>query len=203
MPGRPCQYLSQHGLPPGPNRCFGEAMKKQIALLTALTIAFVLAACGSDGADEPSSAATEPSSPERADTAPAESGASSADSTPITITVGDRKIQATLNDSDVAQDFAESLPVNLKWFRNSGIEYITELDSPADRDRPLLHQRPARRHRLLQPARRHHDHLRGDQLGPDPDEDGRSHVRPERLRRAPGQHRNAHRSPVATRPDAA
>jgi hypothetical protein len=37
---------------------------------------------------------------------------------------------ATLNDSQVAQDFAATLPVTLPWFRNAGIEYITELSAP-------------------------------------------------------------------------
>lgn len=50
--------------------------------------------------------------------------------TPITITAGGRTITATLNDSDVAQDFAGLLPVTLPWFRNFDIGYITELDAP-------------------------------------------------------------------------
>ena len=70
--------------------------------------------------------------------------------------------------------------------------------SPADRDRPLLHRRPARRPRLLQPARQHHHHLRRDQLSPDPDQDGRDHLlRPRRLRGPARQRGHAHRGRVA------
>ncbi|MBG6185611.1 hypothetical protein IWX65_003592, partial [Arthrobacter sp. CAN_A214] len=40
------------------------------------------------------------------------------------------RTQATLNDTQVAQDFVATLPVTLPWFRNAGIEYITELPAP-------------------------------------------------------------------------
>ena len=43
------------------------------------------------------------------------------------------------------QDFKKMLPVTLPWFRNAGIENITELASPTDRDRPVLHRRTTRR----------------------------------------------------------
>ena len=57
--------------------------------------------------------------------------------TPIRITVAGRTITATLNDSAVAQDFAAMLPVTLPWFRNYGIEYITELAAPLTETGPF------------------------------------------------------------------
>ena len=57
--------------------------------------------------------------------------------TPITITAGDQTFKATLNDTQVAQDFAEMLPVTLPWFRNADIEYITELDAPLTETGPF------------------------------------------------------------------
>jgi len=56
---------------------------------------------------------------------------------PITITAGGRTITATLNDSDVAQDFAALLPVTLPWFRNFDTGYITELDAPLTHTGPF------------------------------------------------------------------
>ncbi len=50
--------------------------------------------------------------------------------TPTTITAAGRTITARLNNTAVARDFLAMLPVTLPWFRNSEIEYITELDSP-------------------------------------------------------------------------
>ncbi|WP_422390204.1 cyclophilin-like fold protein [Arthrobacter sp. N1] len=43
----------------------------------------------------------------------------------------------TLNDTQVAQDFAATLPVTLPWFRNAGIEYITELPAPLTETGPF------------------------------------------------------------------
>ena len=56
---------------------------------------------------------------------------------PIKITAGGRTITATLNDSDVAQDFAALLPVTLPWFRNFDTGYITELDAPLTHTGPF------------------------------------------------------------------
>ena len=50
--------------------------------------------------------------------------------TPITLTVGDQTITARLNDSRVSQDFVETLPATLPWYRNYDIEFITELAAP-------------------------------------------------------------------------
>ena len=46
-------------------------------------------------------------------------------------------ITATLNDTQVSRDFLQTLPVTLPWFRNSGIEYITELPSPMTETGPF------------------------------------------------------------------
>ena len=70
-------------------------------------------------------------SPPEASEAPSGAG------TPITITAGDQTFTAVLNDTQVAQDFAEMLPVTLPWFRNAGIEYITELDAPLTETGPF------------------------------------------------------------------
>ncbi len=59
------------------------------------------------------------------------------DETPITLTSGDTVITATLNDSQASQDFIATLPATLPWFRNYGIEYITELDAPLTEDGPF------------------------------------------------------------------
>jgi hypothetical protein len=57
--------------------------------------------------------------------------------TPITIIIGDTRIEATLNDSAVAKEFAAMLPITLPWFRNAGIEYITELSAPLTETGPF------------------------------------------------------------------
>lgn len=59
------------------------------------------------------------------------------DGTPITITAGGVVMTATLNNSQAAQDFAATLPVTLPWFRNAGIEYITELNVPMTETGPF------------------------------------------------------------------
>jgi hypothetical protein len=175
-------------------------MKTALALIAISAASFAVAACGSDSPDD-SASRTSAAPTVTAEATPAKDAeAASTEGTPITITAGDTKITATLNDSDVAEDFAEMLPVDLTWFRNAGIEYITELDAPLTETGPLLHRRPGGLHRLLQPARQHHDHLRADPLGSDHNEDGRGHVRPERLRRAPGQHGDADRTWVEPKP---
>ncbi|MEV6494253.1 cyclophilin-like fold protein [Actinoplanes sp. NPDC051633] len=46
-------------------------------------------------------------------------------------------ITANLNDSQVSKDFAAMLPVTLPWFRNSGIEYISELSAPLTETGPF------------------------------------------------------------------
>lgn len=108
-------------------------MKKPIALLIAATIALTLAACAAD---------PEPAVPTTTPTATVESTPEAAPvpvsgETPITITAGDTVITATLNDTQVSKDFIAMLPVTLPWFRNYGIEYITELPAPLTEDGPF------------------------------------------------------------------
>ncbi|MFE4612027.1 cyclophilin-like fold protein [Streptomyces niveus] len=113
-------------------------MKKALASMTGAAAAVALAACSSGtAADSTGSppATAEVSSPETRSSASADASAN--EGTPITITAGDRTIRATLNDSDVAQDFAEMLPVSLPWFRNLDIEYISELSDPLTETGPF------------------------------------------------------------------
>ncbi|MEU3125661.1 cyclophilin-like fold protein [Streptomyces sp. NPDC047726] len=44
---------------------------------------------------------------------------------------------ATLNDTAVARDFEEMLPITLPWFRNAEIEYISELSGPLTETGPF------------------------------------------------------------------
>jgi hypothetical protein len=111
-------------------------MNKPLTTLIAGTVlALALAGCAAD-----TDTATTPSSAPSAEVelTPAEDDAAPASGdTPITLTSGDTVITATLNDSQVSQDFIAMLPVTLPWFRNSGIEYITELDAPLTEDGPF------------------------------------------------------------------
>ena len=113
-------------------------MKKPLSIIAlTATAAIALAACSTPSAEnitaspatttDLSSATTESSAPADASTG----------GTPITITAGDVVMTATLNDTQVAQDFAATLPVTLPWFRNAGIEYITELNAPMTESGPF------------------------------------------------------------------
>lgn len=79
------------------------------------------------------------------------------------------------------------LPVTLPWFRNFGIEYITELDSPLTETRPfytnvqpgdIVYYNPLDSITIIY-----------EETGsvPTADQDGRNHVRPERLREPSGE----------------
>lgn len=115
-------------------------MKKSLSLIAlASTAAIALAACSAPAAEKTTTtsptAATAPSTATTTESsAPAEA---STDGTPITITAGDVVMTATLNDTQVAQDFAATLPVTLPWFRNAGIEYISELSAPMTETGPF------------------------------------------------------------------
>ena len=113
-------------------------MKKPLTtLITGTVLALVLAGCAANTETDSSTTPSAPPTAE-ADPTPAEDAAAPASGdTPITLTSGDTVITATLNDSQVSQDFIAMLPVTLPWFRNSGIEYITELDSPLTEDGPF------------------------------------------------------------------
>jgi hypothetical protein len=118
-------------------------MKKLHALMTAAATAVVLVACSANAETDPTgtppltSAAPSSEAPSADTPSPRNTEASPDAGTPITITAGDRTITATLNNSDVAQDFAKMLPVTLPWFRNLDIEYITELSAPMTETGPF------------------------------------------------------------------
>jgi len=112
-------------------------MKKLLSLVVlASSAAIALGACAAPAAENTTASAapatTVPAAIESS--APAEAPT---DGTSITITAGDVVLTATLNDSQVAQDFAATLPVTLPWLRNAGIEYITELSAPMTESGPF------------------------------------------------------------------
>ncbi|WP_230672684.1 cyclophilin-like fold protein [Rathayibacter sp. Leaf248] len=92
-------------------------------------------AASATGSASPGPASPGPASPPPIATAPAETPATS---TAITLTAGDEVVMAVLNDSRVSQDLLAMLPVELPWFRNLGIEYITELDAPLTETGPFF-----------------------------------------------------------------
>lgn len=111
-------------------------------LLASAASTLVLAACSSSTDDDPSTApAANSTTGSKSATAETSASGPAAESpaagTPITITAGGQTFKATLNNSQVARDFAEMLPVTLPWFRNAGIEYITELDAPLTETGPF------------------------------------------------------------------
>ena len=116
--------------------------KPTTVLALAVMSVIALAACspqaGDAAAPEPPLTATRSATAELSSTAESSAPAeASTDGTAITLTAGDVRMTGTLNDTQVAQDFAAMLPVTLPWFRNSGIEYITELSSPLTETGPF------------------------------------------------------------------
>ena len=114
-------------------------MKKSLSLIALVsTAAIALAACSAPAAEttttSPTAATTPSTAAATASSAPAEAPA---EGTPITITAGGVVMTATLNDTQVARDFAATLPATLPWFRNAGIEYITELSAPMTETGPF------------------------------------------------------------------
>jgi hypothetical protein len=77
-----------------------------IALASSAAIA--LAACSAPAAEN--SAANAPAATTTTAVEPSAAAEAPADGTPVTITAGDVVMTATLNDSQVAQDFAATLP---------------------------------------------------------------------------------------------
>lgn len=119
-------------------------MYRTRTLLTAAAAALALAACsaGTDTANPGPAGTTPPAAASTAATptpsaAASSAGAADGQSTPITMTVDGQTITANINDSQVSQDFLETLPVTLSWFRNGSIEYITELDGPLTETGPF------------------------------------------------------------------
>jgi len=110
-----------------------------LALLTAAS-AISLAACSATGdgsTSTASSSGTGSSSTSDTPRATAQTSAPTEGGTPITLTTNGQTITATLNDSQVSRDFIATLPTTLPWFRNAGIEYITELDAPLTETGPF------------------------------------------------------------------
>jgi hypothetical protein len=118
-------------------------MKKSTTSLALVVSTLALAACSTTSDSEPdATTGSTPASSRTATPAPAptvepEAMPDPAGGTPIILTANGRTITATLNDSQVSQDFAAMLPVELGWYRNSGIEYITELSAPLTEDGPF------------------------------------------------------------------
>jgi hypothetical protein len=116
-------------------------MKKTLALAS-LTAVLALNACSSTPETQgpadsaaPSQSSTAPSSTVPSST-PSASTETSGD-TAVTITAGDQIFNATINDSQVSQDFLATLPATLPWERNASIEYITELPAPLTETGPF------------------------------------------------------------------
>jgi hypothetical protein len=109
-------------------------MNKPLPLIAlASSAAIALAACSAPAAEDTTATTPAPTTSTESSTPDDVTGGG----TPVTITAGDVVITATLNDSQVAQDFAATLPVTLPWFRNAGIEYITELPTPMTESGPF------------------------------------------------------------------
>jgi hypothetical protein len=109
-----------------------------LAGATALTL--VLAACssGSEENTSPQAGSNEPAPSVTAEPTPSQTSSSAPNGgTAITITAGEQTFKAKLNNSQVARDFAQMLPVTLPWFRNADIEYITEFDAPLTETGPF------------------------------------------------------------------
>ena len=113
-------------------------MKKTLATLAALTAVMALNACSTTpempapaGSTAPSQSTAAPSS------TPSATTQTSGQDTAVTITAGDQTFSATINDSQVSQDFLATLPTTLSWERNAGIEYITELPAPMTETGPF------------------------------------------------------------------
>lgn len=101
-------------------------MKKTIATITAALTILAVTGCSSSSDTESTSRSTTENST-----------ATSDGDTAITITANGQTISATLNDTQVSQDFIETLPTTLTWNRNADIEYITELSAPLTETGPF------------------------------------------------------------------
>ncbi|MCM6761662.1 cyclophilin-like fold protein [Rathayibacter sp. ZW T2_19] len=121
-------------------------MRRITAVLAATAVVAVLSACSTGSTDEGADVLSTPTTAAGsgattpAATAPTEAAPAAdvpAGPTAITLTAGDEVVTAVLNDSRVSQDLLAMLPAQLPWFRNLGIEYITELDAPLTETGPF------------------------------------------------------------------
>ena len=117
-------------------------MKKTITLIIGTAAVLALAACStgstSTPAASPSSTITATTPAAAASSLPPTKDAEQvAGATPITITIDGTAIAATLNDSDAARDFIESMPVTVPSIRNAGIEYFGAVASPLTETGPF------------------------------------------------------------------
>ncbi len=111
-------------------------MRRRNGILVAAAALLTLVGCAA--AVETTPQPTTSSIPEASAPGPTETPeAPVSGDTPITITAGDTVLTATLNDTQVSQDLIAMLPVTLSWYRNFGIEYITELDAPLTEEGPF------------------------------------------------------------------
>ena len=109
-------------------------MKKTLAALTAMTAVTILSACSTTPeAQTPATSAAPSEAPTSSAAAPETSG----ETTAVTITAAGQSFDATINNSQVSQDFLAALPTTLPWNRNAGIEYITELADPMTETGPF------------------------------------------------------------------
>lgn len=102
-------------------------MKKAITLMIGTAAVLALAACSTESTSTPVASPMSTitaTTPAAAASSPAPTAEQVAGATPITITIDGTAIAATLNDSDAARDFIESMPVTVPSIRNAGIEYF-------------------------------------------------------------------------------
>ena len=120
-------------------------MKKAITLIIGTAAVLALAACSTGSTSTPTASPTStittstPAAPAAAASshAPTKDAEQVAVATPITITIDGTTIAATLNDSDAARDFIESMPVTVPSIRNAGIEYFGAVASPLTETGPF------------------------------------------------------------------
>lgn len=100
-----------------------------------------LNACSSTSETQaPASSPQSPSSAAPSSAAPSSTPSATTDTTgdtAVTITAGNQTFDATINNSQVSQDFLATLPATLPWGRNASIEYTTELPAPMTETGPF------------------------------------------------------------------
>ena len=111
-------------------------MKKFGPIIIAMSL-LALAGCSSGGSasSAESTTSTATSTPESKESEATQEAADG--TTPIRITIGDTTIEATLNDSQAAQDLVASLPVTIPSIRNIDIEYFGATAAPLTETGPF------------------------------------------------------------------